>query len=127
MIKMDKIYIVPTIMAILVITSSFLLLARNIETDETPGYREGILIAESREKSASCGRSLEINRKPKGENWHPETSEEICGIICRGEWVEKEVGTVTEESKIHLEGKGYDDYLVEAACLAGKPKWILQK
>lgn len=123
---MDKIYIVPTIMAILVILASGLLLVRNLELREESGYIEGVLVAESREKAASCGKSLEINHKPKGEEWDPEVSEEICGSTCRGEWLEEEVGNVTEESIEYLEGKGYDNYLVEAACLAGKPEWIVQ-
>ncbi|MFW5902539.1 MAG: hypothetical protein ACOCTT_01485 [archaeon] len=123
---MDKIYIVPTIMAILVILASGLLLVRNLELREESGYIEGVLVAESREKAASCGKSLEINRKPKGEEWDPEVSEGICGSTCRGEWLEEEVGNVTEESIEYLEGKGYDNYLVEAACLAGKPEWIVQ-
>ena len=126
-IKLDKIYIIPVIMSTAVIFGSTLLLLNNLETRGTPRYIEEVLVSKARTDASSCSRALSMSNKPTGFEWDTESSEEICGNICLGRWLEEESGTVREGSRQYLEGRGYDDYLVEAACLAGKPQWITEE
>jgi len=90
------------------------------------------LVTEAQNAASRCNEALVINHIEPGN--YTDAHNDTCNNICRGDWLDEEIGTVIGEAETTLTNNYNpedddlvedDDYWVRGACMAGMPGWIV--